>query len=156
MRRKNGGEVVVASNPKARRNFAIEETVEAGLVLQGTEVKSLRAAKAAISEAFVRADDKAAWLVKAHIPAYKNAAPKYNHEPTRARKLLVTKRQLKKWIGKTAEKGMSLVPLEIHFNPKGLAKITVGLGKGIKKYDKRQILKQKEWMSRRRKLMGKG
>ena len=156
MNGKSGGEVVVASNPKARRNFAIEETVEAGLSLVGTEVKSLREATAAISEAFVRAEEKAAWLVKAHIPAYRNASPLHNHRPDRARRLLVTKRQLKKWIGKTSERGMSLVPLDIHFNGRGIAKLSVGLGRGIKKYDKRQLLKQREWQSRRRKLMGRG
>ncbi len=156
MSRKGGGEVVVASNPGARRNFEISETVETGMALVGSEVKSLRQATAALSEAYVRIENEQAWLIKAHIPPYKNASPLHNHEPTRTRRLLVTKRQLKKWLGATSEKGMTLVPLDIHFTARGLAKLNVGLGKGIKKYDKRQALKKKEWLSRRRKLMGKG
>ena len=146
---------IVATNPKARRNYQIKEVIEAGMALQGSEVKSLRQAKAAIVEAYVRADSKGAWLVGAHIPTYAPAG-KFNHDPKRARKLLVTKRQLNKWIGQTGEKGLTLVATDIHFNAKGVAKINVAVGVGLKKFDKRQEIKRKEWMSRRRKLLGRG
>jgi len=132
---------VVARNKRARRDYDVEETVEAGLVLLGSEVKSLRGGKGSIREAHARILDGEAWLVGAHIPEY-IFSNRFNHEPLRDRKLLLHATELKRlWI-KTRRSGYTLVPLELYFNERGRAKVLLGLGRGRRLADKRQAMKQ--------------
>src|SRR6201982_2824803 len=127
---------VVADNRKARFNYEIGETVEAGIALTGSEVKSLRAGKSTIAESY--ADPRAGeiWLVNANIPEYLQAN-RFNHEPRRPRKLLLHKRQINKLIGAVEREGMTLIPLKLYFNEQGRAKLELSLAKGKKVYDKR-------------------
>jgi len=142
-------------NPKARHNYQILKTIEAGLVLTGAEVKSLRADQASLKEAFAKIIRGEIWLINAHIAPYKPAA-NLNYKPKRSRKLLLNKKEISHLEGKMREKGLTLVPLKIFF--KGhYAKLELGLGKGLKKHDRRERLKEK--ITRReiaRKLRGKG
>ena len=127
------GKKIVARNKKARHEFEILDTWEAGLVLKGPEVKSLRAGKASLNEAFARVDDGEVWLHSMHVAPY-NPAARHNDDPTRPRKLL--------FIGQTREKGLALVPLELYFRG-GYAKVLLGLGRGKKLHDKRETLKRR-------------
>ena len=137
-----GGRKVICTNRKARHEYSIEDTYEAGLVLKGSEVKSLRAGKVHLNEAWVKVDETGGWLMQAHIAPYAWANI-YNHEPLRPRKLLLHKRELKKLRDITRQKGYTLVPLEMYF-VRGFAKLKFGLGKGKKLYDKRADLKASE------------
>ncbi|MBN2333571.1 MAG: SsrA-binding protein SmpB [Deltaproteobacteria bacterium] len=132
---------LICSNKKARLNFEILETFEAGIVLQGTEVKSLRDGKASMNESYARITDSEIWLVQFHISPYTHGNIA-NHEPLRPRKLLLHKREIRRLIGKVTEKGLTLVPLKAYFKD-GKAKIELALGKGKKIHDKRDDLKQK-------------
>jgi SsrA-binding protein len=134
---------VAISNRKARYNYAILETLEAGIVLTGSEVKSLRQGKASISEAYATVQGGEAFLLGMHIPPYAQAGYS-QHEPLRPRKLLLHKEEIQRLIGKTAEKGLTLVPLSCYFK-NGFAKIELGLARGKKLYDKRESIKEKEW-----------
>jgi SsrA-binding protein len=136
------GEQLVASNRRARYDFTIEETYEAGIMLTGSEVKSLRAGHASLNEAFARVDGTEVWLENLHIPPYQ-AGDTRTHESRRPRKLLLHRREIQRLIGKTAERGLTLVPMRLYFK-RGLAKVEVGLGKGKAKYEKRQTLREKE------------
>ncbi len=127
---------IVAQNRKARFNYFIGEVFEAGLVLTGTEVKSLRTGKATIAESYVDAKDGEIWLVNCNIPEYLQAN-RNNHEPRRLRKLLMHKRQVNKLIGAVEREGMTLMPLQLYFNARGMAKMEVALAKGKKLHDKR-------------------
>ncbi|MFD2639817.1 SsrA-binding protein SmpB [Piscibacillus salipiscarius] len=131
----------IATNRKARHDFFIEETYEAGMVLKGTEIKSIRAGRVNLKDAFARISKGEAYVHNLHISPYEQGN-QFNHEPTRARKLLLHKSEINKLIGKTQQKGYSLVPLKIYIK-NGVAKLLIGLGKGKKKYDKREDLKQK-------------
>lgn len=133
---------VAASNPKARHDYSILDSMEAGIVLTGSEVKSLRQGRASIKEAFAVIQDGEAYLVNMHIPPYAQAGYS-QHEPTRKRKLLLHKSEIQRLVGKTAEKGLTLVPLKCYFTH-GLAKIELGLAKGKKTYDRREDLKAKD------------
>ncbi len=133
---------MVATNPKARRDYEITESFEAGIVLTGTEVKSLRGGQASIKEAFAIVRDQEVFLVGMHIPPYGQAGYS-GHEPTRTRKLLLRREEIKRLIGKTAERGQTLIPIQCYFTH-GLAKIEIGLARGKKKYDKREDIKEKE------------
>lgn len=133
---------VAAANPKARHNYAILESFEAGIVLTGSEVKSLRQHRASLSEAFAVIQDGEVFLVGMHIAPYAQAGYE-QHEPTRKRKLLLKKDEIQRLIGKTAERGLALVPLKCYFTH-GLAKIELGLARGKKLYDKREDLKAKD------------
>ncbi len=135
--------ISIAENRKARHEYQILETVECGLVLRGTEVKSLRTGKCSIEEAYGRTQGNELWLVGCDIPEYKQALY-WNHEPKRPRKLLLHRRELNRWLGKTKEKGLTLVPLKLYFSERGLAKCTMALCKGLQLHDKRQVVKQKE------------
>jgi SsrA-binding protein len=139
------GEKLIASNPSARSHYFIEEVVEAGLVLTGTEVKSMRNQAPNLKDAFVEIESKKdrfeGWLVNAHIGPYSHGNI-WNHEATRRRKVLLHAHQLEKLYGAVIQKGMSIVPLRMYFK-KGRAKVELGVGKGKKKYDKRETLKQK-------------
>jgi SsrA-binding protein len=143
---------VVADNRKARFNYEIGETYEAGIVLTGSEVKSLRAGKATIAESYADARDGEIWLINSNIPEYLQAH-RYNHAPKRPRKLLLHQRQINKLAGAVEREGMTIVPLRIYFNDKGRAKIAIALGRGKKLHDKRDTLKKRSWERERGRLM---
>lgn len=134
----------VAVNRKARFNYAIVDTLEAGIVLKGSEVKSLRAGKAQIAESYATEKDNEIWLINSYIPEYEKARL-YTHEPRRPRKLLLHKKQVKKLIGQLRTKGITLVPLSVYFNVRGVAKLELALGKGKTHGDKRETIKDREW-----------
>ena len=135
---------VAAQNRKARHNYTIEDSVEAGIVLQGSEVKSLREGRATITEAYATEQGGDLYLINGYIPEYKQAG-KFNHEPRRPRKLLLHKRQIGRMIGAIQREGMTLVPLKLYFNERGMAKLELGLAKGKRNYDKRESEKKKDW-----------
>lgn len=138
---RSDGRKVVARNKKARHEFEILDRYEAGLVLKGPEVKSIRAGKVSLGEAFARVDDGEAWLHGMHVTPYDPAA-RWNVDPTRPRKLLLHGSEIRRLIGATREKGLALVPLELYFR-RGKAKIDLALGRGKKLHDKRETLKRK-------------
>ncbi len=131
----------VAENRKARHRFDVMETLECGMALVGSEVKSLRNGKLSLEEAYGRVRDGDLWLVGSNIPEYAQATI-WNHEPTRPRKLLVHKRELRKFAFKAHEKGLTLVPLRVYFNERGVAKVLMGLCRGRKLHDKREAVKK--------------
>ena len=135
---------VVAENRKARFNYAIEDTVEAGIALTGTEVKSARSGKSTIAESYADSKNGEIWLINANIPEYLQAN-RFNHEPKRPRKLLLHQRQINKLIGAVEREGMTLVPLKLYFNDKGRAKVELALAKGKKLHDKRETEKKRDW-----------
>lgn len=143
---------LVAQNRKARHDYSIEETVEAGLVLTGTEVKSLRGHGVQITEAYADPRGGEMWLVNAHIPEYAGGN-RLNHEPRRPRKLLLHKKEIEKMIGAVSRQRMTIVPLELFFDTRGRAKILLGLGKGKTKGDKRETLKERDWKRDKARLM---
>jgi SsrA-binding protein len=151
-KKKDDGRKVVADNRKARYSYAIESTLEAGLMLMGSEVKSLRAGKATIAESYAHAKDGEIFLVNSYIPEYK-MANRFNHEPRRARKVLVHKREAAKLAAAIQREGMTLVPLRVYFNPKGIAKIELGIAKGKKLHDKRETEKKRDWQRDKARLM---
>lgn len=142
----------VAVNRKARRDYHIEDSLEVGIVLTGSEVKSLRAGGGSIAEAYAAERDGELWLVNAHIPEFK-AANRNNHEPTRPRKLLMHKKQLAKYLGEVRRGGMTIIPLKIYFNARGIAKLELALGKGKKLYDKRADVKTRDWQRSQARLL---
>ena len=144
---------IAAQNRKARFNYEIGETFEAGIVLTGSEVKSLRTGKATIAESYADAHDGEIWLINANIPEYKQSGPHNNHEPKRHRKLLLHKRQVNKLIGAVEREGMTLVPLKLYFNERGRAKIEIALGRGKKLHDKRETAKKRDWQRQKSRLM---
>ena len=135
---KESGRKLIAQNKKARHDFAIEDVYEAGLVLQGTEVKSLRAGRASLVDGYARIKDGEVWLEGVHIPEYDQGSWT-NHEPRRPRKLLLHQAEIAKLIGKTKESGLTLVPLSLYFKD-GKAKVEIALARGKRAYDKRQSL----------------
>jgi len=136
------GRKVIASNRKARHDYTILDTYEAGVVLVGTEVKSLRLGRASLVDSFATVDDGEVWLRGLHIPEY-DRGTWTNHEPRRTRKLLLHKSEILRLIGKTKESGLSLVPLVMYFKD-GKVKVEIGLGRGKKAYDKRQALAKRD------------
>ena len=143
---------VVADNRKARFNYAIDETFEAGVALTGSEVKALRSGKASIAEAYAASRDGELWLMNSNITEYKQAG-RFNHAPKRPRKLLLHRRQLNKLMGAIEREGMTVVPLKIYFNEKGRAKVEIALAKGKKLYDNRATEKKRDWARERGRLM---
>jgi SsrA-binding protein len=143
---------VVADNRKARFNYEIGETFEAGIVLTGSEVKSLRAGKATIAESYADARRGEVWLVNANIPEYLQAG-RFNHAPKRPRKLLLHQRQINRLTGAIEREGMTIVPLRLYFNPRGRAKIEIALARGKKLHDKRETLKKRSWDRERARLL---
>ncbi|HEV7199662.1 MAG TPA: SsrA-binding protein SmpB [Candidatus Limnocylindria bacterium] len=135
-------EHTVALNRRARHDYNVEETVEAGLVLTGSEIKSIRAGRANLAEAYARIEKGEAWLIGAHIAPYEQAN-QFNHEPTRTRKLLLHRRQIAELLGKTQTKGYTLIPLRLYIRD-GLAKLEIGLGRGRKAYDKRRLIAERD------------
>jgi SsrA-binding protein len=136
---------VIADNRRARFNYEIGESFEAGIVLTGSEVKSLRSGKATIAESYADAKNGEIWLINANIPEYKQAGPLNNHAPKRPRKLLLHQRQISRLAGAVDREGMTVVPLKLYFNDKGRAKVEIALAKGKKLHDKRETLKKRSW-----------
>jgi SsrA-binding protein len=133
---------LIAQNKKARHDYHLEDVFEAGLVLQGTEVKSLRAGRASLVDAYAHVKNGEAWLENAHIPEYDQGSWT-NHEPRRPRKLLLHREQIAKLVGKTKESGLTLVPLSLYFKD-GKAKVEIALARGKRSYDKRQSLAERD------------
>lgn len=142
----------IVQNRKARFEYAILEVMEAGIMLTGSEVKSCRAGKVAIVDSFAQYKEGALWLVNLNIAQYKQAN-KQNHEPTRARKLLLHQSQINKLIGKMKEKGLTLIPLSLYFNKRGLVKVELALCKGKAVHDKRESIKQRDWNRQKQRIM---
>ena len=134
----------VAMNRRARFDYAIQDVFEAGIVLQGTEVKSLRFGDGSITESYAEVKGEEIWLVNSNIPEFSHGN-RYNHEPKRPRKLLLKQREIAKMHGAVARDGMTLVPLSIYFNERGKAKVELALAKGRKAPDKREYVKEREW-----------
>ena len=135
---------VVADNRKARFNYFIDDTMEAGVALTCTEVKSLRSGKETIAESYADARDGEIWLINANIPEYLQAN-RFNHEPKRPRKLLLHKKQINKLMGAVDREGMTLIPLKLYFNERGRAKLLLAVAKGKKLHDKRESEKKRDW-----------
>ena len=142
----------VAENRKARFNYELGETVEAGLVLQGTEVKSLRNGKANIAESYASPEGNELFLINAHIAEY-TQGNRFNHDEKRPRKLLLSRRQINQLVGAVQKEGMTIVPLKLYFNDKGLAKVLLALGKGKRTIDKRETEKKRDWDRQKARLL---
>jgi SsrA-binding protein len=150
--KKDPNNKTVAENRKARFNYAIEDKFEVGIVLTGSEVKSLRVGKVNIAESYADARQGEIWLVNANITEYLQAG-RFNHAQKRPRKLLMHKRQINKLIGAVEREGMTLVPLKLYFNDKGRAKVELALAKGKKLHDKRETEKKRDWAREKGRLM---
>ena len=127
----------MATNRRARHEFSIDDTIEAGIALVGTEIKSIRAGKVSLADAYARVERGEAWLVGAHIAPWE-AANRFNHEPKRERKLLLHRAQIDQLVGRTKAKGLTLIPLRLYITERGKAKLEIGLGKGKQLYDRRR------------------
>ena len=149
----NPGELLVCRNPKAEHRYAIEDRLEAGIVLVGSEVKSLRMRRADLEGAYGSIDHGEVFLHKMHIAPYEQAGP-FNHEPKRTRKLLLKRHQIEKWYGLLTNRGYTLVPLSVYFKG-GYAKVEIGIGKGRRVGDKREALKRKQDLRDARREMDK-
>jgi SsrA-binding protein len=143
---------VVADNRRARFHYEIGDTLEAGIALSGTEVKSLRSGKATIAESYAGPQEGEIWLYNANIPEYLQAS-RFNHPPRRPRKLLLHRRQIHKLIGAVEREGMTIVPLKLYFNDKGRAKVEIALARGKKLHDKRETEKRRAWERERGRLL---
>jgi SsrA-binding protein len=146
------GRKVIARNRRASHDYFLDERFEAGLVLQGTEVKSLREGRANINEAYASEQGGELYLVNATIPEYR-AGDIFNHEPRRPRKLLLHRREIGKLIGAMRRAGETVVPLALYFNPRGIAKIELALARGKKVYDKRASIKERDWQREKERLI---
>ncbi len=134
----------IAQNRKARHEFSIEDTFEAGIVLRGTEIKSVRDHKVSLAEAYARIEKDEAWLIGLHIAPWGTADLRFNHEPKRMRKLLLHRAEIDELLGKTKAKGLTLVPLEIYINDRGLAKVRLGLARGKQTWDRRREIADRD------------
>jgi SsrA-binding protein len=151
-KRAETGSKTVAQNRRARHDYAIEETIEAGIALFGTEVKSLRRGQASITEAYASDQGGELFLLNAHIAPY-DSGKTFGHEPRRPRKLLLHRREIDRMIGAIRREGMTLVPLSIFFNNRGRAKVTLGLAKGKRKADRREDVKERDWQRQKARLL---
>ena len=143
---------IIAANKKANYDYNFSEKIDAGIVLTGSEVKSLRINTGSIRGSYITEKNGELWISNCYIKKYNNAnIPGY--DPNRARKLLITKKELNKIVGLIKQGGLSIIPLSLHFNNSGLAKLTFGLGRGKKKYDKRQSIKEKNWNIKKERLL---
>ncbi len=138
-----GDETTVALNRRARHDFTIDETFEAGIVLTGTEIKSIRAGKVNLADAYARIERDEAWLIGAHIAPFEQAN-RYNHEPKRTRKLLLHRGEIDELLGKTKSKGLTIVPLRLYLTGKGRAKLELGLARGKQLHDRRRDIADRE------------
>ena len=143
---------VIADNRKARYNYSIGDTIEAGLMLVGTEVKALREGKANIAESYASDEDGEIWLINCNIPEYLQAN-RFNHEPRRRRKLLLKEREITRLRNGMAREGMTIVPLKLYFNDRGIAKLEIALAKGKKVHDKRETEKNRDWQRDKARIM---
>lgn len=143
---------IVAENRKARFNYEILDTYEAGLVLKGTEVKSLREGKANIAESYASDEDGELWLINSYLPEYLQAN-RFNHEPRRRRKLLLSAREIGRLRNAVNREGMTLIPMKIYFNDRGRVKLELALAKGKKLHDKRQSEKERDWNRQKSRLL---
>jgi len=150
--KKNDNNKLVAENRRARFDYAIEDTLEAGIQLVGTEVKALRSGRANIAESYASAEKGELWLINSTIPIYPPAG-QFNHEPRRPRKLLVRARELKKLVGAVEREGRTIAPLKLYFNDRGIAKVQIALATGKKAHDKRAATKDREWKRQQGRLM---
>ena len=144
---------VIAKNKKAFYEYFINDTLEAGIVLSGDEVKSLREGKVSINESFAETENGELWLINANISSYKNSSKLLISDEKRKRKLLVKKKDISTLQGKVEREGYTIVPIKIYFNKKGLAKIEIAVAKGKKLYDKREDKKQKDWNKQKQRLL---
>lgn len=143
---------LAADNRKARHNYSIEEVFETGIVLKGTEVKALRAGQGQIAESYAAVEEDELWLINSYIPEYLQAN-RFNHEERRKRKLLVKRRQIDRLRLAVARDGMTLVPLKLYFNDRGVVKLELGLAKGKKAHDKRESAKERDWNRDKQRLL---
>ncbi|MEZ6001839.1 SsrA-binding protein SmpB [Hyphomonas sp.] len=146
---------MIAENRRSRRDYEVEDTLEAGIVLTGSEVKSLREGKANIAEAYVSPEGGELWLINCEIQAYKGAN-RFNHEPRRKRKLLVSRRELSKLSQEVERAGRTIVPLKFYFNDRGLAKLLIGTATGRKNYDKRNVEAKRDWARQKARILKEG
>ncbi len=142
---------VIAENRRARFDYAIDDDIECGIILQGSEVKSLRENGANIAESYATVDHGELWLINGSIPAYNRAM--FPHEERRRRKLLVSRRELARLWNETQRKGMTIVPMVLYFNDKGLAKLKVGIARGKKSHDKRETEAKRDWNRQKQRLL---
>lgn len=143
---------VVAENRRARYDYEIQDDIEAGIVLEGSEVKSLRTGKANIAESYASVEDGELWLINGHIPSYSQAKT-FGHDERRRRKLLVNKRELARLWQNTAREGMTIVPLRLYFNDRGRAKLLLGVAKGKKTADKRATVAKRDWQRQKARIL---
>jgi SsrA-binding protein len=143
---------IVAENRRARFDYFIETTYEAGIALTGTEVKSLRFGEGSIAESYAEVKDEEVWLINSNIPEFSHGN-RFNHEPKRPRKLLLNFREINKMHGAVARQGMTLVPLSVYFNGQGRAKVELALAKGKKDHDKRDTIKERDWKREQQRLL---
>jgi SsrA-binding protein len=143
---------LIAENRKARFNYEVLDTVEAGLVLTGTEVKSLREGQANIQESYASSEGGEIWLINSYIPEYLQGN-RFNHEPRRNRKLLLNKREIAKLAAAVEKEGMTMVPLKLYFNDRGRAKLLIGVARGKKIHDKRETEKKRDWERQKARLL---
>ena len=143
---------IVAENRRARFEYFIDDVFEAGIALQGTEVKSLRFGEGNIAESYAEVRDEQVWLVNSNIPEFSHGN-RYNHEPKRPRKLLLHEREIARMHGAVERKGMTLVPLSIYFNSRGKAKVELALARGKKTHDKRETIKERDWKRDQQRIM---
>ena len=146
---------LVAENRRSRRDYQVEDTLEAGLMLKGSEVKSLRQGKANIAESYAAVENGELWLVNADIPIY-TAANRFNHEPKRRRKLLVSRRELARLAQSVERQGRTIVPLKLYFNERGIAKLLIGIATGRKAHDKRDVEAKRDWQRQKARVLREG
>ena len=146
---------LIAENRRSRRDYEVEDTLEAGIVLTGSEVKSLREGKANIAEAYVSPEQGELWLINCEIQTYKGAN-RFNHEPRRKRKLLVSRRELSKLSQEVERAGRTIVPLKFYFNDRGIAKLLIGTATGRKNYDKRNVEAKRDWARQKARILKEG
>jgi SsrA-binding protein len=151
--KKDDGRRLVAENRKARYEYFVTDSVEAGLQLTGTEVKSLRKGQANIAESYAAAEEGGLWLINAYIPEYPGAGRFFQHEPRRKRRLLLHKNEIHKLLIAVERQGRTLIPLELYFNARGIAKLKLALAEGKKLHDKRETSKQRDWNREKARLM---
>ena len=134
----------IAQNRRARHDYSIEDTFEAGIVLRGTEIKSVRAHKVSLADAYARIEKDEAWIIGLHIAPWESTDIRFNHEPKRARKLLLHRSEIDELLGKTKAKGLTIVPLAIYINDRGIAKIQLGLARGKQTWDRRREIADRD------------
>ncbi len=143
--KKDDGRRLISENRKARHEYFISDSLEAGLQLTGTEVKALRRGQANIAESYASTEEGGLWLINAYIPEYQGAGRFFQHEPRRKRRLLLHKKELHKLAIAVERQGMTLIPLELYFNARGIAKLKLALAEGKKLHDKRETAKKRDW-----------